>query len=335
MNGRRAKLVTSYALRFYINSSVNYNYFHLIVTYSYMPQGFCNFTLKLQPMKRRKKAILTLLSITSGLAFIAGFSCGRMTLRPSSEPVAETVTEIGEENEFEADEPDSAPQPDNSPSAYADTASIQNENLKMPDNNCVKLRINPIGGSLGRVFNDSNHTHLAEARRIGIEPISTPAQAWKLRRPVCRIRTCDNYFVDNLTHSYPYLVPEAAELLNEIGARFIDSLTSRGGGSYRIKVTSLLRTGSTIKRLRRRNINAVSTSAHQYGTTFDISYVNFICNRSTSTNRTQQDLKNLLGEILYELRRENRCLVKYERKQGCFHITARTGRQIHSKTKDI
>ncbi len=265
-------------------------------------------------MKRRKKAILTLLSITSGLAFIAGFSCGRMTLRPSSEPVAETVTEIGEENEFEADEPDSAPQ---------------------PDNNCVKLRINPIGGSLGRVFNDSNHTHLAEARRIGIEPISTPAQAWKLRRPVCRIRTCDNYFVDNLTHSYPYLVPEAAELLNEIGARFIDSLTSRGGGSYRIKVTSLLRTGSTIKRLRRRNINAVSTSAHQYGTTFDISYVNFICNRSTSTNRTQQDLKNLLGEILYELRRENRCLVKYERKQGCFHITARTGRQIHSKTKDI
>lgn len=277
-------------------------------------------------MKRRKKAILTLLSITSGLAFIAGFSCGRMTLRPSTEVVAQTepLQEIGDDTDYDIDEADSAAPVDTVPPLPADTSSVYDNYLdEMPSNSCVRLHVNPIGGSLGRVFNDSNYIHLADAERIGIEPISSPAQAWQVKRPICRIRSCASYVVDNLTHSYPYLVPEAATLLEEIGSRFNDSLAARGGGSYRIKVTSLLRTSSTIKQLRRRNRNAVSASAHQYGTTFDISYVNFICDRSTSANRTQQDLKNLLGEILSDLRREQRCHVKYERKQGCFHITAR------------
>lgn len=276
-------------------------------------------------MKRRKKAILTLLSITAGLAFIAGFSCGRMTLRQSyaSTVQPEPLQEIGDDSDYYTDEADSAMPTDTVPPLPADTLSAYDTYLdEMPSNSCVKLRVNS-PGPLGRVFNDSNHIHLADAMRIGIDPISSPAQAWQLKRPICRIRSCAHYVVDNLTHSYPYLVPEAASLLDEIGSRFNDSLAARGGGSYRIKVTSLLRTCSTIKQLRRRNGNAISASAHQYGTTFDISYVNFICDRSTSTNRTQQDLKNLLGEILSDLRHEQRCHVKYERKQGCFHVTAR------------
>ncbi len=40
----------------------------------------------------------------------------------------------------------------------------------MPDGGCVKLKINPIGGSLPRVFNDSNYIHLNEAQAIGINP---------------------------------------------------------------------------------------------------------------------------------------------------------------------
>ncbi|MCM1021250.1 MAG: DUF5715 family protein [Muribaculum sp.] len=277
-------------------------------------------------MKRRKKAILTLLSITAALGFVAGFSCGRMTLRQSTKPIVNEVPlqEIGDDNELYADELDSDMTTDTVPPLTPDSSSVYDTYLdEMPNNSCVRLKVNPIGGSLGRVFNDSNHIHLAEAEKIGIHPISNPTEAWQLRRPICRIRSSANFVVDNLTHSYPYLVPEAADLLNEIGSRFNDSLVARGGGSYRIKVTSLLRTSSTIRQLRRRNTNAISASAHQYGTTFDISYVNFICDRSTSTNRTQQDLKNLLGEILSEMRQEQKCYVKYERKQGCFHITAR------------
>lgn len=185
---------------------------------------------------------------------------------------------------------------------------------KLPISKCLK--------SLPRQLNDSNYRHLIHARHIGIAPINSVRDCWQLRRPVVMIESCRQYFVDELTHSYPFLVPEAAQLLTEIGTRFNDSLRVRGGGDYRIRVTSVLRTHSSVKRLRRRNINAIDSSAHRYATTFDISYVKFICDSANTIRRTQTDLKNLLGEILLQLKTENRCLVKYERKQGCYHITA-------------
>lgn len=207
------------------------------------------------------------------------------------------------------------------PLSEADSAGVVNVD-SLPTENNVRLRLNPIGGSLGRVFNDSNHVQLAVASEIGIKPIEKVSDIWKIDRPLRRIASCKEYYVDNLTHSLPYLVPEASDLLGEIGARFNDSLQVRGGGDYRIKVTSVLRTSAGISKLRRQNINAVKQSAHQYGTTFDISYAKFI-DDSTKVKRSQEDLKNLLAEILKELSSEGRCFVKYERKQGCFHITAR------------
>lgn len=188
--------------------------------------------------------------------------------------------------------------------------------------NYVKLKINPIGGSLGAVFNDINSVQLPAAEALGIKPISGPKQAWNINRPLVKIEGCEDFHVDKLTHSIPYLVPEAAGLLHEIGRRFNDSLESRGGGNYRLKVTSVLRTDGSVSKLRRRNINATSNSAHRYGTTFDISYINFQCD-SITVERTQEDLKNLLAEILNDVRKDGRCYVKFERKQGCFHITAR------------
>ncbi len=190
----------------------------------------------------------------------------------------------------------------------------------MPDGG-RKLKVN-IHGTLGRIFKDLNDVHLEAATSLGINPIEDLSDIWAMNRPMVKIEPCKEYFVDELHHSVPYLVPEAADLLSEIGHRFNDTLEARGGGSYRIKVTSVLRTPETIKRLRRRNRNATQSSAHQYGTTFDISYAKFICD-SITVIRTQEDLKNLLGEILYDLRNDNRCYVKYERKQGCFHITTR------------
>lgn len=117
-------------------------------------------------------------------------------------------------------------------------------------------------------------------------------------------------------------MPKARDLLRDIGAAFNDSLAARGGGSYRVKVTSVLRTRSLVKNLRRRNRNAVDTSAHLFATTFDISYAKFICD-SLTVPRTQEDLKNLLAEVVEAQRARGRCYVKYERKQACFHITAR------------
>lgn len=191
-----------------------------------------------------------------------------------------------------------------------------------PDNGCIKLKINNIG-PLRKVFNDSNHVHLVAAKALGINPINSESDILNLKRPIVRIASCKQYFVDKLTHSFPYLVPEAAQLLYDIGQAFNDSLAVRGGGQYRIKVTSVLRTPLTVKKLKRINGNATEESTHQFGTTFDISYSKFICDGTDLPARTFEDLKNLLAEVLFDMRRQGRCFVKYEVKQSCFHITAR------------
>lgn len=191
-----------------------------------------------------------------------------------------------------------------------------------PDGDCIRLALEWTG-RLKTEFNDSNHVHLQAARQLGFEPITNGADIMNIRRPVVRVESCRDFFVEDLTHSFPYLVPEAEGLLHEIGCRFNKALEDRGGGKYRIKVTSLLRTPSTVKRLSRVNRNATNESTHSYGTTFDISYSKFICDDDRDTHRTFEDLKNLLGEVLHGLREEGRCYVKYEVKQSCFHITAR------------
>lgn len=203
-----------------------------------------------------------------------------------------------------------------------DTANVYEAHLdSAPEYGCVRMRSRRVG-SLRKAFNDSNYIHVGEARRLGIDPITDLQSAWEAKRPLVEIVSCREYYVDELTHSYPFLVPEAAGLLSEIGSRFNDSLAARGGGDYRIKVTSVLRTPATVKRLRRINGNATEESAHQFGTTFDISFSKFICDRP-GVNRTFEDLKNLLAEVLDDLRLEGRCYVKYEVKQACFHITAK------------
>ena len=202
-----------------------------------------------------------------------------------------------------------------------------------PDEGCRRMKVKDIGPH-GRVFNDSNYLHLNEAREIGIDIINSDDDIWQMRHPLVGIRSCREYYIAELSHSYPYLVREAADLLHDIGARFNDSLAARGGGNYRIKVTSVLRTPLTVKRLRRINRNAVDSSAHQFGTTFDISYSKFICD-SLGVNRTFEDLKNLLGEIVDDLRREGRCYVKREHRQSCFHITARARREPLSDKNNL
>jgi uncharacterized protein YcbK (DUF882 family) len=197
-----------------------------------------------------------------------------------------------------------------------------------PNTNCKRIRIHSVG-NLAKVFNDSNHVQLVAAKALGIVPIENLQSAWNVTRPLAKVESCREYYLEELTHSYPYLVPEAASLLREIGARFIDSLNARGGGNYRIKVTSVLRTPETVRRLQRVNGNATKESTHQYGTSFDISFKEFICD-SVGNNRTFEDLKNLLAEVLRDLQLHNRCYVKFERHQSCFHITARPDSTIHN-----
>lgn len=181
--------------------------------------------------------------------------------------------------------------------------------------------------SYARSFPDLNDKHLEAVKAIGIEPVADRTEADRRKKELVHIASNEAYEVDSLTHSIPYLVPRAAELLAGIGTNFLDSLESKGLNPNRIIVTSVLRTRDDVKRLRPRNINASANSAHLYGTTFDISWKRF-SKVHDEGGRPLQDvasdtLKMVLAEVLRDLRAAERCYIKYERKQGCFHISAR------------
>ena len=181
--------------------------------------------------------------------------------------------------------------------------------------------------NFGRTFGDLNQKQLNVAQAIGITPIASREDAEEMTDQLTFIESNDRYAVDSLTHSIPYLIPGAAALLDTIGQNFLDSLASKGLNPNRIIVTSVLRTEKDVKRLRRRNSNASSNSTHAYGTTFDVSWKRFQ-KVEDEDGRPMQDvgadtLKLVLAEVLRDLKQADRCYVKYEIKQACFHITSR------------
>ena len=176
-------------------------------------------------------------------------------------------------------------------------------------------------GRLHDLFNDSNKYQYAAGERIGIHPISSLGEAYFTRRPLVKIKSCRWYTVEDLTHSMPYLVPEAAQLLETIGRNFQDSLSRRNISGHKFRVTSVLRSKHSVKKLRRVNRNATDSSTHQLGTTFDISWSRFD-HDGKSPRVSDVELKHILAEVLRDLRANRRCLVKYEVKSPCFHITA-------------
>ena len=181
-------------------------------------------------------------------------------------------------------------------------------------------------GSYDEVFNDSNYIQYASAEVMGIEPMADLADAYATRRPLVKIESNGNYRVDPLSHSMPYLVPEAAKLLDEIGKDFGDLVEKRGGDrSNQIIVTSVLRSPYSVKKLRRVNRNAVDSSTHMFATTFDISWARFYCPDSTKA-LNDAVLKGILAEVLLEKRNRGECWVKHEKKSPCFHITVNNPR---------
>lgn len=181
--------------------------------------------------------------------------------------------------------------------------------------------------SYKRSFPDLNDKHLEVAKTVGIRPLEDREEAESMKEKLTHITDNEFYVVDSLTHSIPYLVPRASALLDTIGSNFLDSLAAKGLNPNQVIVTSVLCTQSDVKRLRRRNGNASANSAHCFGATFDVSWKRFK-KVEDEDGRPLQDvgsdtLKLVLSEVLRDLRQAEKCYIKYELKQGCFHITAR------------
>ena len=179
-------------------------------------------------------------------------------------------------------------------------------------------------GSYRRDFNDMNDKHIGAAREIGLsKPIESIKEVEEYTGDLELIESNDLYVVMPLTHSSPYLVEEADKLLMDIAQNFRDTLISYNAPLYRLRVTSVTRTKEHITKLQRRNYNSIENSAHTYATTFDISWSKYdkVDPEDPQTLGDDQ-LKRLFAMVLRDLRKQERCFIKHERRQGCFHITA-------------
>ena len=189
----------------------------------------------------------------------------------------------------------------------------------------AKARKAKFSGNYNREFNDLNDLHIIAAIKNGITPLETRADTVHQMDMLVRLPDeLDLYRSYQINHSIPYLVPSAAKLFMEVAQNFRDSLYSKEIPLHKLYLTSVTRTDDDIKRLTKRNINASNNSAHRYGTTFDISWKRFDkIDQDNSVEILPERLKLVLAQVLFDLRKDDRCYVKHERKQACFHITVR------------
>ena len=169
-------------------------------------------------------------------------------------------------------------------------------------------------------FPDSQSVQIVAAEKWGVRPVKNREDAEKRKKELVYVGESPYYHVDRLASSIPYLVPRAAVLLQDIGQAFYDSLYVKGVPFNQLIVTSVLRSMDDVAKLQRHNQNATDRSCHLFGTTFDICY-----NRYQPVTQPVRDdtLKWVLSEVLRDKRQEGRCFIKYEVKQGCFHLTVR------------
>ena len=176
-------------------------------------------------------------------------------------------------------------------------------------------------------FPDTQSVQLAAAMKWGVKRVKNREDAEKRKSELVYVGANPYVHIDKLYSSIPYLVPRAAVLLQDVGQAFFDSLYVKGIALHRPIVTSVLRTEADVTKLRRHNGNATENSCHLYGTTFDICYNRYetVQDPDGPARRAVRNdsLKYVLCEVLRDMREQGRCYIKYEVKQGCFHMTVR------------
>ena len=176
--------------------------------------------------------------------------------------------------------------------------------------------------SYGQVFNDVNDVHIEKAKAVGLRRIPKTRDDMDPKLLV-RVEDTDDLVIDNLSYSVPYLTKGAAAELNRIAKAFGDSLRSKQFPVYKLICSSILRTEEDVDNLRKSgNPNASDNSAHCYGTTFDITYTRYWRDEETDEFMQPYELTKVLAEVLRDEKKAGRVLIKYERKEHCFHITA-------------
>lgn len=155
---------------------------------------------------------------------------------------------------------------------------------------------------------DRNAEQIAVARELGVRAGGDAAVQALLRqgRLVELPDSTEHWILRDMDHSVAYATPDARAMLVELGRRFHARLDRLGLPRYRFKVTSVLRTDETQAALRRVNANASRVvSAHEFGTTVDISHERFAVPAPNDARRTPRELRQLREEMLEEVGKEH------------------------------
>ena len=173
-----------------------------------------------------------------------------------------------------------------------------------------------------KTFDDLNEAHLNMAKVMGLKEIPEKRDDIDLKVLV-PVESTDFLEIDDMRYSVPYLTDAAARELNRIARAFHDSLSRKQFPIYKLVCSSILRTEEDVARLRKSgNPNASDNSAHCYGTTFDITYTRYSRDEETDEFMQPYELTKVLAEVLRDEKNLGHILVKYEKKEHCFHITS-------------
>ncbi|UZT99800.1 DUF5715 family protein [Chryseobacterium fluminis] len=122
------------------------------------------------------------------------------------------------------------------------------------------------------------------------------------------------YRVQKLDYSRPWMVSKAKATLEKIGARF-----SKETKGHTFTVSSVTRTLEDQCRLRKVNTNAsLGISSHNYGNSFDISYIRF-----NDVVKYNPKMEAALEKVLKYYANSGMIYYIKEKQQSCYHITVR------------
>lgn len=120
--------------------------------------------------------------------------------------------------------------------------------------------------------------------------------------------------VQKLDYSRAYMVSKAKTTLENMGSKF--SKATKGGT---FTVSSITRTLEDQCRLRKVNSNAsLGISSHNYGNSFDISYVRF-----NNVLKYNPKMEVVLEKVLKHYADAGRIYYIKEKQQSCYHITVK------------
>jgi hypothetical protein len=247
-------------------------------------------------------------------------------------------------------DPDRVPGPEAEVEAAGQVAALP---MTAADSAEARARIEAVGDSLRALFEaadvltarevallrlDRNAAQVAAARRLGTRA-SGQGEVQRLLaegRLVALEDSTEHWILRRMENALPYATPDLEAMLVALGERFHARLDSVGLPRYRFRVTSVLRTPEMQAELRRTNANAAWTvSAHEFGTTADLSHERFAVPAAGVLGLGEMEVEMLeevgreharvlqaeLGRAIRDLREQGALLVMMEDAQPVYHMT--------------